>query len=76
MKKNFLLALDMLQKEKIATLRGGSSSGGKKCGCICFGPLDTATPSTPPTGPDDDETDSSDASCADCGAHNAYRVLN
>jgi|GEM_PF-1483135 hypothetical protein len=79
MKKLSFLALDMLQKEKIASLRGGSSAGGKKCGCVCFGPIEETTPSTPPPDPDGGdggETDSSDSSCADCGAQNAYRVLN
>ncbi len=37
----------MLQKEKIASLRGGSSAGGKKCGCVCFGPIEETTPPLP-----------------------------
>ena len=64
MKKLDLLALDMLEKSKQESIKGGISSA--VCPCICVGgPIENP-----------EEESSSDDDCADCGASNAHRVLN
>lgn len=83
MKKISLINLDSIQKEELLNLKGGGVAGsGKKCACICVGPLE------PGEGGDDDDEDhggnddsgdngqTSDGDCADCGASNAFRVTN
>lgn len=73
MKKQSFLALDMLQKEEIATLKGGVSSTNKVCGCVCVGPV---TPVKVEFNKVDNEARTSDADCTDCGASNAHRATN
>lgn len=73
MKKQSFLALDMLQKEEIAALKGGVSGTNKVCGCVCVGPL---TPVKGELKEGDDEVRTSDGDCADCGASNAHRATN
>lgn len=74
MKRTSLLALDMLQKEELAFLKGGAASTNKVCGCVCVGPV-TPVKVELNTG-NDRELASSDADCTDCGASNAHRATN
>ncbi len=73
MKKNSFLALDMLRKEEIASLKGGTVSANKVCGCVCVGP---ATPVKVESVLSDREVTSPDEDCTDCGASNAHRATN
>ena len=66
MNKRSILALDLMRKEEIASVKGGTAATNKVCGCVCVGPV------TPGTG----GNSTSDSDCADCGASNAFRVVN
>lgn len=72
MKRNSLLALDMLRKEEISSLRGGTAKI-KKCGCVCVGPLSLSKAESDLL---EREVTSSDGDCTDCGAANAHRAQN
>lgn len=73
MKKKSLLALDMLRKEELASLKGGTAGTNKVCGCVCVGPV---KPIKVETNLRDHEVSSSDGDCTDCGASNAHRASN
>lgn len=70
MKKNSLLAFDMLRKEEIASLNGGGGKPGSQCACICIGVIKPAEPFG------NGEVQSSDADCTDCGALNVMCVIS
>lgn len=72
MKKKLLLALDMLRKDEIASLKGGTTGNEELCGCICLGPLTIVKMGMN----HDREVSSSDGDCTDCGASNAHRAAN
>lgn len=66
------LALDMLQKEGLASIRGGNASANKVCGCVCVGPV---TPIKVESG-GISEVPASDSDRADCGATDACRTAD
>lgn len=74
MKKVSLVASDLLQKEKLASLSGGNASTNKVCGCICVGPVTPVKVEL--NNGEAREVVSSDADCTDCGASNAHRSAN
>lgn len=65
-----ILALDMLRKEELASLKGGTAGTNKVCGCVCVGPA------TPIKCEVSGEVSPVDENCADCGASNAHRTSN
>lgn len=72
MKKKSILALDLLRKEEIASLKGGTASTNNVCTCVCIGPVT-------PYDKDkrlDIEISSPDEDCTDSGASNAHRASN
>ena len=63
------LTLDMLEKDKLLSVKGGRVNAKVVCPCICVGGPTEKTKEV-------ESVESSDKDCADCGAENAHRVLN
>lgn len=78
MKRTSLLGLDMLQKEELASLKGGIANTNKTCACVCVGPITSGGEGGGDDGDNggDPEDSSSDSYCTDCGAANAFRATN